>query len=59
MRSFKDLEPLLARIRLEKKVQFLSDDLVKQATNADPKAAQPAGSDGQKKQLDPAEPSKR
>ncbi len=34
VKSFKDLEPLITRIRLEKKVQFLSDDLLKPGTNA-------------------------
>ena len=42
VRSFKDLEPFMTRIRLEKKVQFLSDDLLKQGTNAVQNAAPPA-----------------
>lgn len=42
VRSFKDLEPLIARIRLEKKIQFLSDDLLKQGTNPVPNAAAPS-----------------
>jgi uncharacterized protein involved in outer membrane biogenesis len=43
VRSFKDLEPFVTRIRLEKKLQFLSDDLLKQGTNAVQNAAPPAG----------------
>ena len=34
VRSLKDLEPFITRIRLEKKLQFLSDDLIRHATNA-------------------------
>lgn len=56
VRSFKDLEPLIARIRLEKKVQFLSDDLLKQGTNAVPNPARPAGLDGPKPQSNLTEP---
>jgi len=43
VRSFKDLEPLITRIRLEKKVQFLSDELLKQGTNSVPSATPPGG----------------
>ena len=57
--SFKDLEPLSARIRLEKKVQFLSDDLLKAATNAVSGVALPAGPDGQQTQPNLTGPSKK
>src|SRR6266568_6757250 len=56
VRSFKDLEPLITRIRLEKKVQFLSDDLLKQGTNAVPNAAPPAGQEAQKTQSNLTDP---
>jgi uncharacterized protein involved in outer membrane biogenesis len=59
VRSFKDLEPFIARIRLEKKVQFLSDDLLKQGTNAVPNATLPVGSDGQKTQSNLTDPAKK
>ena len=48
--SFKDLEPLITRIRLEKKLQFLSDDLLKQGTNAVPNAVAPADQEAQRTQ---------
>ena len=50
VRSFKDLEPLITRIRLEKKVQFLSDDLLKQGTNAIQNVAPPASQEAHKAQ---------
>ena len=50
VQSFKDLEPLITRIRLEKKVPFLSDDLFQPGTNAVLNAAPPAGLGGQKTQ---------
>jgi len=59
VRSFKDLEPLIARIRLEKKVQFLSEDLLKQGTNAVPNAVPPSGPDDQRTQSNLAEPLKK
>jgi uncharacterized protein involved in outer membrane biogenesis len=59
VRSFKDLEPLITRIRLEKKVQFLSDDLLKQGTNAVPNAAPPAGQEAQKPQSSSTDPLKK
>src|SRR5207253_4593725 len=59
VRSFKDLEPLIARIRLEKKVQFLSDDLLKQGTNSVPNAAPPAGQEAQKTQSNSTDPLKQ
>ena len=58
-RSFKDLEPLITRIRLEKKVQFLSDDLLRQGTNAVPNAAPPTGPDDKRTQSNLAEPLKK
>ena len=58
VRSFKDLEPLFTRIRLEKKVQFLSDDLLKQRTNGVQNAAQPAGQEAQKPQSNLTDPLK-
>ena len=57
--SFKDLEPLITRIRLEKKVQFLSDDLLKQGTNGVPNAAPPAGQEAQKTQSNSTDPLKQ
>ena len=59
VRSFKDLEPLITRIRLEKKVQFLSDDLLKQGTNGVPNAAPPAGQEAQKTQSNSTHPLKQ
>jgi len=59
VRSFKDLEPLITRIRLEKKVQFLSDDLLKQGTNGVPNAAPPAGQGAQKTQSNSTDPLKQ
>jgi len=59
VRSFKDLEPLIARIRLEKKVQFLSDDLLKQGTNGVQNAAPPAGQEAQKTQSNSTDPLKK
>ena len=59
VRSFKDLEPLIARIGLEKKVQFLSEDLLKHETNAVPNAAAPAGLDGQNPQSNLTDPLKK
>jgi uncharacterized protein involved in outer membrane biogenesis len=59
MRTFKDLEPFITRIRLEKKVQFLSDDLLKQGTNAAPNAAPPAGQEAQKTQSNLTDPAKK
>jgi len=59
VRSFKDLEPLITRIRLEKKVQFLSDDLLKQGTNAVQNAAPPAGQEAQKTQSNLTDPLKK
>ncbi len=59
VRSFKDLEPLITRIRLEKKVQFLSDDLLKQGTNSVPNAAPPAGQEAQKTQSNSTDPLKQ
>ena len=59
VRSFKDLEPLITRIRLEKKVQFLSDDLLKQGTNAVQNAAPPAGQEAQKTQGNSTDPLKK
>jgi len=59
VRSFKDLEPLITRIRLEKKVQFLSDDLLKQGTNGVPNAAPPAGQEAQKTQSNSTDPLKQ
>ncbi len=53
--SFKDLEPLITRIRLEKKLQFLSDDLLKQGTNAVPNA----GPEAQKTQSNLTDPLKK
>ena len=59
VRSFKDLEPLIARIRLEKKVQFLSDDLLKQGTNGVQNATPPAGQEAQKPQSNVTDPLKK
>jgi len=59
VRSFKDLEPLITRIRLEKKVQFLSDDLLKQGPNAVQNAAPPAGQEAQKPQSNLTDPLKK
>ena len=59
VRSFKDLEPLITRIRLEKKVQFLYDDLLKQGTNGVPNAAPPAGQGAQKTQSNSTDPLKQ
>ena len=59
VRSFKDLEPLITRIRLEKKLQFLSDDLLKQGTNAAENVAPPAGQEAQKPQSNLPEPLKK
>ena len=50
VRSFKDLEPLITRIRLEKKLQFLSDDLLKPGTNAVQNGSPPAGPEAHKAQ---------
>jgi hypothetical protein len=59
VRSFKDLEPLLLRIRLEKKLQFLSDDLLQHGTNVVPNALPLSGHEGQKPKSDPTEPLKK
>jgi len=59
VRSFKDLEPLIARIRLEKKVQFLSDDLLKQGPNGVQNAAPLAGQEAQKTQNNSTDPVKK
>ena len=59
VRSFKDLEPLITRIRLEKKVQFLSDDLLKQGPNGVQNAAPPAGQEAQKTQSNSTDPVKK
>ena len=56
VRSFKDLEPLITRIRLEKKVQFLSDDLLKQGTNGVQNSVPPAGQEAQKTQSNSTDP---
>jgi uncharacterized protein involved in outer membrane biogenesis len=50
VRSFKDLEPLIIRIRLEKKLQFLSDDLLKHGTNGFQNQFPPAGQEIHKAQ---------
>jgi len=50
VRSFKDLEPLITRIRLEKKLQFLSDDLLKPGTSAVQNGSPPAGHEAHKVQ---------
>ena len=50
VRSFKDLEPFILRIRLEKKLQFLSDELLEHGTNAVPNALPLSGHEGQKPQ---------
>ena len=42
VKSMKDLEPLIARIQLEKDVNFLSVDLLKHGTNALRNLPQPA-----------------
>ena len=59
VRSFKDLEPLITRIRLEKKVQFLSDDLLKQGPNGVRNAAPPVGQEAQKTQSNSTDPVKK
>ena len=59
VRSFKDLEPMITRIRLEKKVQFLSDDLLKQGPNGVQNAAPLAGQEAQKTQSNLPDPLKK
>lgn len=59
VRSFKDLEPFITRIRLEKKVQFLSEDLLRQGTNAVQNAAPPAGQEPPKTKDNPNAPLKK
>jgi uncharacterized protein involved in outer membrane biogenesis len=59
VRSFKDLEPLIIRIRLEKKLQFLSEDLLKQGTNGVQNPFPPAGQEVHKGQSNSTEPLKK
>ena len=57
--SFKDLEPLITRIGLEKKVQFLSEELFKQRTNALEEVGPPANRPPHAKQDKLTEPVKK
>jgi len=59
VRSFKDLEPFIIRIRLEKKLQFISDELRKHGTNAMPNAVPLSRHEGQKPQSDLTDPLKK
>ena len=59
VRSFKDLEPFIIRIRLEKKLQFISDELRKHGTNAMPNAVPLSRHEGQKPPSDLTDPLKK
>jgi len=59
VKSMKDLEPLIARLRLEKDVKFLSNELFKPDTNALPNSTQPNGKEGLKTLGAAAEPLKQ
>ena len=59
VRSFKDLEPFVIRIRLEKKLQFISDELRKHGTNAMPNAVPLSRHEGQKPPSDLTDPLKK
>ena len=48
VKSVKDLEPLIARVSLEKNVRFLSENLLQPATGAVPTGTRPAGNESLK-----------
>jgi len=59
VRSFKDLEPFILRIRLEKKLQFISDELLQHGKNAVPSVVPLPGHEERKPQSDLTEPLKK
>ena len=59
VKSLKDLEPLIARISLEKDVDFLSENLLGQGTNAVQNATKSAGKEAHKALEDVTDPLKK
>ena len=59
VKSLKDLEPLIARISLEKDVDFLSDNLLSQGTNAVQNATKSAEKEAHKALEDVTDPLKK
>jgi hypothetical protein len=59
VKSFQDLQPLVARIALEKGIKFLSDGLLVQRTNAPGNAVKAVEKEAPKTSATPAAPSEK